>query len=76
MTKPLQTWQGADVTVTFDPSVCQHSAVCIRTLPAVFDVTLKRWIQPDNAPAAEVIAAVRKCPSGALQIGEAKSARR
>jgi uncharacterized Fe-S cluster protein YjdI len=61
------------VTVTFDPNVCKHSGVCIRSLPAVFDVKLKRWVQPDNAPAADVIAAVRKCPSGALQIVEVLS---
>jgi uncharacterized Fe-S cluster protein YjdI len=66
----LQTYEGKEVTVTFDPTICRHAAVCVHTLRAVFDVSRKRWIQPDNADASEVIATVRKCPSGALQIVE------
>jgi uncharacterized Fe-S cluster protein YjdI len=53
--------------VTFDPDVCIHAAECIRGLPAVFDVRLKRWIRPENAPAEQVEEQVRRCPSGALQ---------
>jgi uncharacterized Fe-S cluster protein YjdI len=33
----------------------------------VFDVKLKRWIRPENAPAERVAEQVRRCPSGALQ---------
>ena len=69
MTEPrrLQVYQSDQVRVTFDPNICQHSGVCLRTLPAVFDVRLKRWIQPEHAPADAVMAAVARCPSGALQ---------
>jgi uncharacterized Fe-S cluster protein YjdI len=63
----LQVYQSKDVRVTFDPEVCIHSRVCLRTLPAVFDVSKKRWVHPENASAPEVLAAVAKCPSGALQ---------
>jgi uncharacterized Fe-S cluster protein YjdI len=63
----LQVYQTNQLRVTFDPDVCKHSGVCLRTLPAVFDARLHRWIQPDNASAEAVIAAVAKCPSGALQ---------
>jgi uncharacterized Fe-S cluster protein YjdI len=63
----LQVYQTDQVRVTFDPSVCIHSGVCLRTLPAVFDVQVKRWIQPDKASADAVMAAVARCPSGALQ---------
>jgi hypothetical protein len=41
--------------------------VCLRTLPAVFDTARRRWIDPARAPAEAVMAAVAKCPSGALQ---------
>jgi uncharacterized Fe-S cluster protein YjdI len=47
--------------------VCIHSGECIRGLPAVFDVRLKRWVRPENAPAGQVAEQVRRCPSGALQ---------
>lgn len=67
MSKRLQTYESADITVTFDPNVCRHTGVCLRTLPPVFDIRRRRWIDPLAAPAREVAAAVRRCPSGALQ---------
>jgi uncharacterized Fe-S cluster protein YjdI len=63
-----RSYEGRDVTVSFDPEVCQHSGNCARGLAAVFDPARKPWIEPDNAPADEVIAQVAKCPSGALRI--------
>ena len=65
--KRLQTYEAPGITVTFDPNVCIHSGVCLRTLPMVFDVRRKRWIAPEAASPEQVAAAVRKCPSGALQ---------
>ena len=67
MSKRLQTYETPDITVTFDPNVCIHSGVCVRGLPAVFDVRRKRWVQPERASAADVAAQVARCPSGALQ---------
>jgi uncharacterized Fe-S cluster protein YjdI len=67
MTKRLQVYEGGDAVVSFDPNVCIHAGECIRGLPAVFDVRLKRWIRPENAPAERVADQVRRCPSGALQ---------
>lgn len=65
--RALQTYEGEEVTVTFDPSLCIHSEECVRGLPTVFDPTRKRWIRPDEATADEVVAAVGRCPSGALR---------
>jgi len=67
MSKRLQVYDTPEITVTFDPDVCIHSGVCVRGLPAVFDVQRKRWVRPELAPAAEVAAQVARCPSGALQ---------
>jgi uncharacterized Fe-S cluster protein YjdI len=67
MEKRLQIYETPDVTVTFDPSICQHTGVCLRGLPAVFDLSRKRWIRPELAAADEVVAQVARCPSGALQ---------
>ena len=63
----LQTYETDEIVVTFDPTRCTHSGVCVRGLPLVFDVRRKRWVQPELAPAEEVAAQVRRCPSGALQ---------
>ncbi len=67
MPKRLQVYETDAITVTFDPNVCRHSGVCLRTLPAVFDVRRAHWVRPELADPDEVEAAVRKCPSGALQ---------
>lgn len=67
MTKRLQVYDTPDITVTFDPNLCQHSGVCLMSLPAVFDVRRSRWVQPEAADPARVAAAIQKCPSGALQ---------
>jgi putative methionine-R-sulfoxide reductase with GAF domain/uncharacterized Fe-S cluster protein YjdI len=67
MTKKLQVYETPQIAVSFDPNVCRHTGVCVRSLPAVFDVRRARWIRPELEPADEVAAAVQKCPSGALQ---------
>jgi len=65
--KPLQTYEAPGITVTCDPNICRHTGVCVRGLPAVFDVTRKRWVRPELATVEEVAEQVRRCPSGALQ---------
>lgn len=67
MTKRLQTYEGPGITVTFDPDVCVHSAVCLRGHPGVFDVRRKRWIDLQQGTPAAIAEVVRRCPSGALQ---------
>jgi uncharacterized Fe-S cluster protein YjdI len=65
--KRLQTYEAEGVRVTFDPNICRHSGVCLRTLPAVFDVSRRHWIRPELSDPDTVIEAVARCPSGALQ---------
>jgi uncharacterized Fe-S cluster protein YjdI len=73
MTRRLQVYETPDITVTFDPEICVHSGICVRGLPAVFNISRKRWIRPELASAADVAAQVAKCPSGALQSQPKKS---
>jgi uncharacterized Fe-S cluster protein YjdI len=72
--KRLQTYEADEIMVTFDPNICIHSGVCVRGLPAVFDVRRKRWVAPEAATADHVAAQIERCPSGALQY-QRKSAR-
>ena len=65
--KRVQAYAAPGITVTFDPNVCAHSGVCLRTLPAVFDVSRRRWVRPEAGSVEEVRAAIERCPSGALQ---------
>lgn len=63
----LQTYSAPGITVTFDPNLCIHSAVCLSTLPDVFDVSRRRWIRPEASNPQEIAAAIERCPSGALK---------
>jgi uncharacterized Fe-S cluster protein YjdI len=69
-----KSYVGRDVTVSFDPEVCEHSGNCVRGLSAVFDTGRQPWIQPDGSTTEEVVAQVGRCPSGALRI-EAREAK-
>lgn len=67
MPKRIQLYATPEIEVTFDPTICRHTGVCVRGLPAVFDVRRQHWIRPELATADEVAAQVARCPSGALQ---------
>lgn len=62
-----KTYTGRDISVSFDMKRCIHARNCFLKLPAVFDPAQRPWVQPDNAPAEEIAAMVRTCPSGALK---------
>ena len=70
MSDRLQVYETPEVTVTFEPKVCKHTGICLRGLPAVFDINRRRWVRPELAPPDEVRAQVARCPSGALKIRE------
>jgi uncharacterized Fe-S cluster protein YjdI len=67
MAKRIQTHEGRDIVVTFDPNICIHSGICVRGLRDVFDVRRRDWVHPDAAPADAVAAQIERCPSGALK---------
>jgi len=62
----LKDFQGPGITVHFNRSICSGAAECVHNLPEVFKSSGEDWIQPGQASVDEVIATVRKCPSGAL----------
>ena len=66
MSKPVQTYTGKDITVSFDPNICSHAAKCVKGLPSVFNIKKQPWISVDEAPADVVENQVAQCPSGAL----------
>jgi uncharacterized Fe-S cluster protein YjdI len=67
MPRSLQVYETPEITVTFEPALCTHSARCVRGLPAVFDVRRRRWIAPEAAGADAIHAQIAQCPSGALK---------
>ncbi|CAN5912098.1 CDGSH iron-sulfur domain-containing protein [soil metagenome] len=60
-------YRSQDITVSFDPGRCIHSAECIHGLPEVFDVEKRPWIQPEESDPDTVAEVVMRCPTGALQ---------
>lgn len=59
-------YANEEITVVWKPELCQHSCRCWTQLPEVFDYTKKRWVNPNGASSEEIMAQVKKCPSGAL----------
>ena len=62
-----RSYEKGDLTVHWDSSRCIHTGICLRALPAVFNLRSRPWVQVDNADADAIVATVRKCPTGALR---------
>jgi len=63
-------YEAAEVTILDDRSVCAHIGECTDGLPAVWKLGVEPWIDQNAAPANEIKATVKKCPSGALAYAE------
>lgn len=59
-------YQNEEITVVWKPEFCQHSTRCWRQLPQVFKPSIKKWIEPNGAPAEKIEQQIKECPSGAL----------
>lgn len=64
----LFSYDGAEVSVTFNPRLCSHAAECGRLASHIFNPSQKPWVLPDKGTVAEVEAVVTACPSGALAL--------
>jgi CDGSH-type Zn-finger protein/uncharacterized Fe-S cluster protein YjdI len=62
----IKRYASEGIEVTYSLQRCTHAAECVKRLPAVCDTTRRPWVQPENAGADEVAAAVLHCPTGAL----------
>jgi CDGSH-type Zn-finger protein/uncharacterized Fe-S cluster protein YjdI len=67
MSDDIQEYRGKGIAVRFDGKKCIHSRNCVLGRPDVFVPNASgEWIQPDAAPAEEIAAIARACPSGAI----------
>jgi len=55
-----------ELTIVWKPKSCIHAKECIKALPKVYRPDEKPWIQIEHATTDELIAQIKKCPSGAL----------
>lgn len=61
-------YSNGEITILWKSEICQHSGVCVKTLPNVYHPKEKPWIKMENATTQELIDQVAQCPSGALSI--------
>jgi len=59
-------YAGDGITIHDNRAICAHAGFCSDGLKEVFKEEGDPWIDPDGATAAQVIATIEKCPSGAL----------
>ena len=71
----IKEYHTDELIVYWCPKQCSHAGKCWGTLPAVFDVDKKPWIDPANASTEEIIKAIDKCPSDALKYKVKEGAR-
>ncbi len=64
--EPAEDYRARRITIHDDRSICAHAGVCTDNLPGVFRMGKEPWIDARAAPLEEVIAIVKRCPSGAL----------
>lgn len=55
------------IEVRYSKSRCTHAAECVKSLRKVFNVRQRPWINVDNGSVEEIVDAIHRCPSGALQ---------
>ncbi len=67
-----KTYTNGEVSILWKKELCQHSAICFRGMPEVFDPRKRPWIMPEAGSTEAIIKQVCECPSGALSILEKK----
>ncbi|MDE3212320.1 MAG: (4Fe-4S)-binding protein [Bacteroidota bacterium] len=66
MVQKVFKYSNGELTIIWQPEICQHSGVCARTLPAVYRPRERPWIRIENATTSQLMDQISKCPSGAL----------
>jgi putative redox protein len=59
-------YSNDEITVVWQPELCQHSTYCFSQLPEVFNPRVRKWINPYGSSSERIIEQVNSCPSGAL----------
>jgi uncharacterized Fe-S cluster protein YjdI len=65
-------YSNGEITIKWQPKICQHAAVCVKTLPQVYNPKASPWITIENASTEDLRNQVSQCPSGALSYSENK----
>jgi CDGSH-type Zn-finger protein len=65
---PVAEFAGKEITVVDDFSLCAHAGECVEGAPETFFTKESdgRVSHPDASPTEQIIATIKRCPSGAL----------
>ncbi len=61
-----ESYEGREITIHDNRGICAHAGFCTDSLSAVFRSRQEPFVDPTAAATDEIIAAIEKCPSGAL----------
>ncbi len=59
-------YSNGEIAIVWQPDLCIHAGICIRTLPQVYRPQERPWVDPEKATTAQLIDQIDRCPSGAL----------
>ena len=59
-------YSNGELTIIWQPGLCQHAGICVKMLPQVYNPKERPWIKIENATTEELIAQIKQCTSGAL----------
>ena len=66
----LQKYEGKEITIYFNRSICAGAGACVKGLPSVFSTgNSTNWIKPNANSIDNIIKTINSCPSGALSYG-------
>lgn len=66
MEKKIIEYKAKDITIIWQPDLCAHAGICVKTLPNVYNPKDRPWIKPEFATTEELIKQIDACPSKAL----------
>ena len=68
----IKEYTNDEITIKWQSKLCQHAAICVKTLPKVYDPNTSPWININNASTEQLKKQINNCPSKALTFYENK----
>lgn len=62
----VKEYPQGELTVLWKAHLCQHSGICVKMLPKVYNPMERPWIKPEMATAQKLREQIAQCPSRAL----------
>ncbi len=62
----IKYYSNDDITVVWQPDLCNHNGNCWKTLNQVFDPSKRPWVNMQGADTETIIEVVEQCPTKAL----------